>query len=62
MKQKVELIKCESGDWIVLKLNGKVIEEGHSIPDMAWLELVSNLDAYAIHRTVSDKDMEEGKY
>ena len=62
MKQKVELIKCESGDWIVLKLNGKVIEEGHSIPDMTWLELISNLDAYAIHRTVSDKDMEEGKY
>lgn len=60
--QKVQLINSEDGDWVVLKLNGKIYEQGHSIPEMTWLELISNLGAYVMHKTVSKEDMEEGKY
>ena len=62
MPSKVKLIKSEDGDWVVLKLNEETLHEGHSIPDFVWLELVSNLGAYATFKTVSEEDMQEGKY
>ena len=37
------MIFCESGDWVVLKLNGEIYEEGHSIPDFLWLKLFKEL-------------------
>jgi hypothetical protein len=36
----IELITCDSGDWDVLKVNGKIFFEGHEIPDHVWLDLL----------------------
>lgn len=61
-KNIVELITCDSGDWEVLKLNGKVFEEGHSIPSYAWLELLSVFNVESNEVSISDEEMEFGQY
>jgi hypothetical protein len=37
---KVELLTCESGDWEILKVNAKIVEQGHSI---RWVEVIKFL-------------------
>lgn len=60
---KVELISSESDDWKVLKVNGTVKYEGHSVPDFIWLQVISNLgEIETIDREISDEDMENGDY
>lgn len=43
-KNKIEYITNESGDWCVLKLNGEVFDEGHSISGHSWVELLRELN------------------
>lgn len=62
MNQTIELITNESGDWSVLKINGKVYYEGHSIPDDIWLKVINQLGAEISSMEISDDDMEEGNY
>lgn len=58
----VEVITCDSGDWEVLKLNGKVYSEGHDIPVFVWLELLESLGVTSYEINISDKEMESGQY
>ena len=60
---KIELITCESGDWKVLKVDGKIYDEGHSIPDFVWVKLLQEKFGVAFEETIiSDEDMEMGEY
>ena len=59
---KVEHIVSESGDWAVLRVNGKNYASGHSIPDHEWMELLAELGAEIDYVEISDKEMEEENY
>lgn len=61
-KNKIELIKSKSGDWEVLKLNGKVYAESHKIPDFTWLRLLDELGCKILETYVSEDEMERGIY
>lgn len=63
-KPLIELIKCESGDWQVLRMNlGEDFDyEGHSIPDSEWIKLIESLGYEVGVKYISDEDMEEGNY
>lgn len=54
----VEVVTNESGDWIVLTIDGEVYHEGHSIPTDKWLMLLKNLGLEAIEKEISDEEME----
>lgn len=63
--KNLEYLTCPSGDWEVLKLDGKVFYEGHTIPSEKWLELLGNIYRKRVEITqkeVSDEDMEYGIY
>lgn len=62
MDNKVKLITNESGDWVVLKVNGKVYEEGHSIPAHIWLQLIEKMGNQILTEEISDEEMESGAY
>ena len=63
-KPFIELIKCESGDWEVLRLDlGERFQyEGHSIPNDGWIKLLSILGYKVEAKTISDEDMENHNY
>lgn len=58
LNNEVELITCESGDWVIIKLNGDIIEEGHSIPSTSWLRLLDKLNVSTSMKKISDEAME----
>ena len=62
--KEVELITNESGDWVVLRVNGDVYADGHSISDDTWLDLLEEIGEGVItnKKEVSDEDMEWGRY
>lgn len=62
MNNEVEVIISESGDWVVIKLNGEVIEEGHSISINGWLSLLGMLDVKTSKKEISDEAMENGEF
>lgn len=62
MNNEVEVIISESGDWIVIKLNGEVIEEGHSIPARGWLGVLEKLNVKTSMKEISDEAMESGEF
>lgn len=55
------LVHNITGD-LTLKHNGVSIFEGKEIPDMVWLDLLSDLGCECSFKRISNKDMEEGKY
>lgn len=57
--KEIKLINCESGDWDVLIIDGKIFDEAHSIQDDVWLDLLkSKLGVDCKKITISDEDME----
>ena len=62
MNNEVEVITSESGDWVVIKLNGEIIEEGHSIPTNDWLSLLERLDVKTSMKEISDEAMESREF
>lgn len=59
MEHFVKLTNCESGDWQILEIDGKVWASGHSIPDYDWLGLLSeHLDCMIECTCISDEEME----
>jgi len=62
MNNIVEVFTSESGDWTVIKLNGEVYEEGHSIPVRRWLDLIEQFGNEVSSVEISDEDMEKGNY
>lgn len=62
-KDNVELITCEDGDWEVLRLNGEVVADGHSIAPFEWRELITKLTGIEVeHREISNENMLDGNY
>lgn len=63
-KPLIELITCESGDWEILRVNyGKDFqEEGHSINNYMWINLIETLGFKVDKISISDEDMENGRY
>lgn len=61
-KPLIELITCESGDWVVLRVEMEEQYTGHSIPDFEWIKLLDNLGFKIEKKCISDKRMEEGNY
>lgn len=61
---EIELITSESGDWAVLRLNGDIYADGHSISDDTWLDLIEEVgnNVTTGKKEVSDEDMEWGRY
>ena len=62
MNNEVEVINSESGDWVIIKLNGEIIEEGHSIPANGWLRLLKRLDVKTSMKEISDEAMESREF
>jgi len=62
LNNKVEVINSESGDWVIIKLNGEIIEEGHSIPTNGWLRLLKRLDVKTSIKEISDEAMESREF
>ena len=62
MNNEVEVITSESGDWGVIKLNGEIIEEGHSIPTIGWLSLLGKLGVKTSMKEISDEAMENREF
>ena len=62
MNNEVEVITSESGDWVIIKLNGEIIEEGHSIPTNGWLRLLKRLDVKTSIKEISDEAMESREF
>ena len=64
MKNKIELITNESGDWVILKLNDEFFAEGHSIYDSEWLDLITeiNPNTEIKQKEISDEEMENYDY
>lgn len=60
----IEHIVNESGDWVVLRVNGEEFYSGHSIPDFVWLTLLTSTDTgvKTTSKEISDRAMEEGNY
>lgn len=60
----IEHIVNEGGDWVVLRVDGKDFYSGHSIPDFAWMDLITKISPNILTecKEVSDEDMEEGNY
>jgi len=62
LNNEVEVITSESGDWVIIKLNGEIIEEGHSIPTNGWLRLLKRLDVKTSIKEISDEAMESREF
>lgn len=62
MNNEVEVITSESGDWVIIKLNGEIVEEGHSIPTNGWLSLLERLDVKTSMKEISDEAMESREF
>ena len=57
MNNEVEVITSESGDWVIIKLNGEIIEEGHNIPTSGWLGILEKLNVKTSMKEISDEAM-----
>lgn len=58
IERTIELYINESGDWTALYVDGKPFEEGHSIPDKRWLDLLERLGNKVEYGEISDEEME----
>lgn len=64
MKNKIELITNESGDWIILKLNDEFFTEGRSISKSEWLNLIREINPNIQIKQIqiTDEQMENCEY
>lgn len=58
----VDIIDCDSGDWTVIKVDGEILSEGHSISVWDVCDLIERLGHTVKRTNISDSDMEEGNY
>lgn len=59
---KVKHFTCPSGDWEALVVNGKLFEDGHSIPTSTWLELLKDSGCFVSEHEISNDKMEQQDY
>lgn len=59
MKDKIQLIKNESEDYKIIKLNDEEIFRGSEIPDSKWIYILTKIGGIDIEvNIISDEDME----
>ena len=59
----IELITCESGDWKVIKLDEDTFEEGRTLSNQDWMDLIFELTGIKVgRREISDDEMACGDY
>lgn len=51
---KIEIITCDAGDWVVVKVNDKIFDQRHSINSITFVELLKFLGYEIKHTNVSD--------
>lgn len=61
-KTQIELITCDSGDWEVLKIDGKTFAENHRLNNYDWVRFLNKLGYKVEEIEISDEDMEMGNY
>lgn len=59
---QVEFIECPSGDWTVIKVDGKEFGSGHSISNWDVYELLRRAGCEVLETMVTDEQMESGDY
>ena len=62
MSDVIEIVRPSGGDWILVLVNGKIIEQGHSIDTRRLIEaLVAtfNINAGIICRELPDEEFEK---
>lgn len=59
---KIEFITCPSGDWKVLRVDGKYFADGHNIHATDFLELLRRAGCEVNEVLVSDEQMESGDF
>ena len=61
-KAQIELITCDSGDWEVLKIDGKIFAEGHRLSSYDWVRFLNKLGHKVEEIEISDEDLAMGNY
>lgn len=51
---KIEIITCDAGDWVIVKVDDKIFDQGHSVN---FVELLKFLGYEIKHTNVSDDEM-----
>ncbi len=41
-KNYIQLIKATDGSWVQMIINGRVVFQGHSIPEFIWLDVLAD--------------------
>lgn len=57
----IDIVSCESGDWVCVYVNGVIEHEGHTINTSNWIDLINKYKHFygGINRyEVSDEYME----
>jgi len=56
---KIKVTTCDSGDWVILEVDGKLRTSGHHLDNHVWLELLRlHFDCEIEEECLSDEDME----
>ena len=61
-KPQIELIRCNSGDWEVLKIDSEIFAENHKLSSYDWVRFLDKLGYKIEEIEISDEDMEMGNY
>ena len=57
-KNRIELRKWTSGDWVQMIINHRVVYEGHSIPDFIWLDVLADTGFEVLETEYNEEDDE----
>lgn len=56
---KIKITTCDSGDWEILEIDGKLWTSGHHIDNHVWLELLRlHFGCEIVEECLSDEEME----
>ena len=57
-KNRIELRKWTSGDWVQMIINHRGVYEGHSIPDFIWLDVLADTGFEVLETEYNEEDDE----
>jgi len=58
----VEVIMTEANDWIIIRYDGDVVHEGHSISNTDFCCILREMGQPVKEILISDEMMEQGEY
>lgn len=59
---KIDYYTCESGDWEVLKVDGIIYTDTHSLSSYHFLKLLEENSCEVTRHELTDEEMEDGIY